>query len=111
LPTVTAAPAPAPPASPKTPLVLAVGGAGLFAVGAGIYTAARIKFEQERAHCPCEEGTFATWQTATTTSYVLMAAGGAAAAAGVSWWFVTRPNAASYAVTAGPSGMYVMGTF
>jgi tetratricopeptide (TPR) repeat protein len=112
-PPVDTTPAPAArPAGPnKGPLVLAVGGGALFAVGAGLYTAARIKFEHEQAHCPCPEGSFASWQSITTTSYVLVAAGGVAATAGLSWWFLARPRGTSYALTAGPSGMYVTGSF
>jgi tetratricopeptide (TPR) repeat protein len=108
---VAAAPTAAPSGPSKAPLVLAVGGGALFAVGAGLYTAARIKFENEQAHCPCPEGSFASWQSITTTSYVLVAAGGVAATAGLSWWFIARPHATSYALTAGPSGMFVTGSF
>jgi tetratricopeptide (TPR) repeat protein len=105
------APAARPPGPNKAPLVLAIGGGALLVVGAGLYTAARIKFEHEQAHCPCPEGSFASWQSITTTSYVLVAAGGVAATAGLSWWFFARPRATSYALTAGPSGMYVTGSF
>ncbi len=109
------APSPAPPEEPRTsrraPAAVAIGGASLLFVGAGLYTAARIKFEHERANCPCPEGSFTTWQSLSTASYVLMSAGGAIAAAGVSWWIVARPNGASYRVTAGPSGVHVTGSF
>jgi len=103
-------PAPAPHPS-RAPIVLAISGASLVVVGAGLYAAARIKYQNERGNCPCAEGTFATWQTLTTTSYVLLAAGGAAATAGVSWWFVSRPRAPSYAISAGPAGVQLTGTF
>jgi tetratricopeptide (TPR) repeat protein len=108
-------PAPGPqverPASRRAPAAVVVGGASLLFVGAGLYTAARIKFEHERDNCPCPEGSFTTWQNLSTASYVLMSAGGAVAVAGISWWIVARPNAASYRVTAGPSGVHVAGTF
>jgi hypothetical protein len=81
------------------------------AVGVGLYAAASIKFHQASENCPCPEGRFSTWQTVTTTSYVLMAAGGAGAAAGITWWWASRSNAPSYALTAGPSGVYVTGSF
>jgi tetratricopeptide (TPR) repeat protein len=111
-PPVDATGAPPAPSGPHNgPLVLAVGGGALFAIGAGLYTAARIKFEHEQDRCPCPEGSFASWQSITTTSYVLVAAGGVAATAGVSWWLLARPHATSYALTAGPSGMYLTGSF
>jgi tetratricopeptide (TPR) repeat protein len=102
--------APAPPRRPNGPLILTAAAGGLFLVGAGLYVAARIKYENERANCPCPEGTFATWETVTTTSYVLLATGGAAAAAGVAWWWAT-PAPRSYAIGVSPSGIYLSGSF
>jgi tetratricopeptide (TPR) repeat protein len=97
--------------SPAPKIVTAVG-AGLLVVGGGVLLATRLKFDEVKSTCPCAEGTFATWQTATTASYVVLAAGGAAFIGGVSWWVASsKSTAPSYAVTVGPRGVELSGSF
>ncbi len=106
----TPAPPTEPPKRPNGPIIVGVAGGGLLLVGAGLYAAARIKFNHERTNCPCPEGTFSTWEGVTTASYILLATGGAAAVAGASWWRAS-PVHRSYALTATPAGLYLSGSF
>jgi tetratricopeptide (TPR) repeat protein len=105
--------APGPSSPSVAPKVVTVAGAGLVVVGGGMLLASRLKYDHVKSTCPCPEGTFSTWEAVTTTSYVVLATGGAAFAGGLSWWIASarRSSAPSYAVTLGPRGVELSGTF
>jgi hypothetical protein len=100
-----------PSSATSAPIWIAGAGGVVLVAGAGLYTAARLKFDAQASSCPCPDGTFSTWQTLTTTSYVLLAVGGAGVATGLSWWLAARPSSRSVAISIAPSGAYVTGNF
>jgi tetratricopeptide (TPR) repeat protein len=110
-------PAPAeertPPAANMAPIVLTGVGAVLAATGGLLYWQARVKFDHVQGSCPCPDGEFSGWQTATYTSYALLAAGGATLAGGVAWWILDRRQSAqrSYGVVVQPAGVFLVGAF
>ncbi len=85
----------------------------LAVTGGIIYWRARVKFDHVKAGCPCPEGQFDGWQTASNISYGLMAVGGAALLGGAAWWFFDRRSttSGSYGVAVDPRGVYLMGSF
>ncbi|MDX2019640.1 MAG: tetratricopeptide repeat protein [Deltaproteobacteria bacterium] len=92
----TMAPEPAPeaahPRAPKPrshiPLWAAGAGAVVFLGGAGLYTRARLRFNELKNECPCPDDTIDGWQAATNVSYAMMAAGSVTVAAALAvWWW------------------------
>jgi tetratricopeptide (TPR) repeat protein len=71
--------------SPTAGIVLTGAGATLGVAGAILYLRARAKYAEAEESCPCEPGTFSTWETLTHVSYGLMAAGVLGTGSGVSW--------------------------
>jgi hypothetical protein len=68
------------------PLIVAVSGAGLVAVGGILNWRAHAKYDDVRTTCPCAPGSFDGWQAATSASVGLLVAGGVAIAIGAGWW-------------------------
>jgi tetratricopeptide (TPR) repeat protein len=95
------------------PIIVTGAGGLLAATGGVLYWRARVKFDQVQGTCPCPEGEFSGWQTATSASYVLLAVGGGAIVGGVSWWILDRRQAAasSYGLVVKPGGVSLVGTF
>jgi hypothetical protein len=105
-----AGPLPSPNAAP---LVVTAAGGVLAATGAILYWRARVKFDHVKDTCPCPEGQFSSWQTATYASYGLLAVGGATLVGGLSWWFLDRraTTQRAYGVAVEPSGISFVGVF
>jgi len=103
-------PAPRPNIAPI--VVTGVGGV-LVATGGILYWRARVTFDRVKGSCPCPEGQFSGWQTATYASYALLATGGATLVGGVSWWILDRrqSSASSYGVVVDPGGVFLVGAF
>jgi tetratricopeptide (TPR) repeat protein len=107
---------PPPTEAPKpnvAPVIVTGVGAVLAATGGVLYWQARLKFDHVQGGCPCRDGEFSGWQTATYASYALLAAGGATLAGGVAWWILDRQSspARSYGVAIHPGGVYLVGAF
>jgi tetratricopeptide (TPR) repeat protein len=105
---------PSPPQRPNAVPFIVVGiGAAVTVAGGIVYWRARVKYDDVKSTCPCPEGSFSNWQTATNVSYGLLAFGGATMIAGLSWWVFTpkAPGAASSAVAIDPRGIYWAGEF
>lgn len=104
----------APPTTPSIAPIVVTGVGGVLAAAGGVlYWRARIKFDQVKGTCPCPDGAFSGWQTATYASYALLATGGATLVGGVSWWILDRRQSAasSYGVVVDPGGVFVVGAF
>jgi tetratricopeptide (TPR) repeat protein len=104
---------PATPSASVAPIVVTGVGAALAITGGVLYWQARVKFDQARGTCPCPEGEFSGWQTASYASYALLATGGAAMLGGAIWWTLDRqkPTVRSYGVVVDPGGVFVVGAF
>lgn len=95
------------------PIVVTGIGGALAAAGGILYWRARVTFDHVKGGCPCPDGQFSGWQTATYASYALLATGGATLVGGVSWWVIDRRQspAISYGVVVDPGGVFLVGDF
>lgn len=107
----------APPPTPVAaggPLALGLGGLAVGLTGAGLQIAARGRFEQLKAQCPCGPETWEGWRSAETVSWFLMVGGGAASLAGLIWAVVPPPEpkpTPQVVIAVDPSGFSVRGRF
>jgi len=95
------------PTRPVAAQATSITSGALLLAGLGLFTAAKIRFNQAQADCPCEPGSLSAWETLEKVSLGTMAVGAAGlTAGGVWWWASANPTATEESLWLGVGGTF-----